>query len=658
MTKRALLCSAAVIALGAGLVAPVPAVAVPLDFVTPRAAAKTLAANFSHAAFLDANGGVWASGFQKDGALGDGVAAESSVDDPVAAPLPAGVSGTKVDVGGDVTVVLGDNGVVYGAGRNDAGQLTGTGAKSTLTAFTWSPSVVAPPAIVDVATADSSGVGGHTIALGADGLLYETGARDGGPAAATALQLFSPSLPAGAGTPTSVVAGTGDVLVVTDTGRLYGIGSNITSRLGGDWVDATTWVRLDTTAGVVAAVAGYGHTSWLTSTGALYGVGSDAHGQLGNGDPKAASSTPVQAPGVWTGIAGEGGDSTTALTSAGAVYVLGRQPDFSDATSPALVAGSAGLVVSEIGAGATTQLMRTVDGKVYGAGQQNFAQLGSGSNPITSWRVQDDQPTVATASILPAGPVQVGRTLTAGAGSWVPAPATTTYEWRYGTGPGSVVAGTSQDFTPLPADLGKDLHLLVNVSGADLVPSSRQADVGTVLPGAFTGGGNPVVAGTNGVGKKLTASVAATVPASATTWQWYRDNAAIAGATGPAYTQVRADAGRQLVVRTTRALTGYVSVTTGSVARRVPAFSTSRPTITGKARKGSRLVASKGGWSAYGHTFTVRWYRNGKLIAGATRYGYVVTKKDKGRTLTVRVTAKRAGWPAVVVVSAGKRIAR
>lgn len=644
--------------LGAALLIPVTPATAAIDFTVARSTARTISADFTHAAFLDANGGVWASGEQEHGSLGNGVTTSGSVNDPIAIPLPSGVVATKVDVGGGCTVVLGNNGVLYGTGANGQGQLTGSGDKSAMTAFAWAASVPTPPTVVDFSTSDSGGSSAATIVLGEDGNLYDTGTRTTGDIPITELTLFDYSLPVDAGNPVQVIAGYEDILVITDTGRLYGIGTNPSNRLSGSWLNASTWVRLDTTGGVVAAIAGYSHTAWLTSVGTLYSVGSDASGQLGDGDPKAGSATPVTAAGTWTAIAGDAGDSTVLLKSDGTAHVTGLQPDFSTATSPTPVPGGAGLTIGEVAAGATSLMMRTTDGRVFGAGQQNFAQLGAGTNPVVSWRLQDDQPTVSTTSVAPAGAPTVGQQLSAGSGTWVPAPTTTTYEWRYGTGPSSVVAGTSSTFTPLPADVSKDLHLVVNVSDAALIASSRTADLGTVAAGTLTGVASPVVLGTSGVAKVLTASVTATTPASATTWQWYRDTAAIPGATAATYTQTIADGGRTISVKATRTATGYLTVTSSSIARRIPAFNRTRPVISGIARKGRRLTATKGTWAAYAHTYSVRWYRNGVPITGATKYSYLVTNKDKGKTLTVRVTAKRSGWPSVVRASLGKRIAR
>ncbi|HEY3406577.1 MAG TPA: hypothetical protein VGK53_00235, partial [Propionicimonas sp.] len=68
------------------------------------------------------------------------------------------------------------------------------------------------------------------------------------------------------------------------------------------------------------------------------------------------------------------------------------------------------------------------------------------------------------------------------------------------------------------------------------------------------------------------------------------------------------------------------------------------PTITGTAKVGHRLSVVTGAWSPAPPTLTVRWYRSGKAISGATKLTYKLTKHDYKKKLTVKVTAKGAGF--------------
>ncbi|GAB3259965.1 hypothetical protein [Nocardioides dilutus] len=70
------------------------------------------------------------------------------------------------------SLVVGDDGVVYGTGSSDYGQLTGTGNRATLTALTGLP------AGVRGVTAAASWY--HSLVVGDDGVVYGTGRNNYG----------------------------------------------------------------------------------------------------------------------------------------------------------------------------------------------------------------------------------------------------------------------------------------------------------------------------------------------------------------------------------------------------------------------------------------------------------------------------------------------
>lgn len=74
------------------------------------------------------------------------------------------------------------------------------------------------------------------------------------------------------------------------------------------------------------------------------------------------------------------------------------------------------------------------------------------------------------------------------------------------------------------------------------------------------------------------------------------------------------------------------------------------PTITGTAKVGKTLKVKVGTWVAK-PTFSYRWYRSGTPISGATKASYKLTKADKGKKITVKVTGKRSGWETLGKVS-------
>lgn len=79
------------------------------------------------------------------------------------------------------------------------------------------------------------------------------------------------------------------------------------------------------------------------------------------------------------------------------------------------------------------------------------------------------------------------------------------------------------------------------------------------------------------------------------------------------------------------------------------------PTISGKAKVGKRLTAIRGSWQPTPGKYTYRWYRNGSSIKGATAKTYRLKKADKGKRISVKVTASGTGLQTVSVMSAKTR---
>ena len=73
---------------------------------------------------------------------------------------------------------------------------------------------------------------------------------------------------------------------------------------------------------------------------------------------------------------------------------------------------------------------------------------------------------------------------------------------------------------------------------------------------------------------------------------------------------------------------------------------------------GKKLKASLGSWSPAPTRITYTWLRNGKPIKGAHQATYKVTRKDRGKKISVRVTGSRDGYPSVSVTSRPKKVKR
>jgi hypothetical protein len=192
---------------------------------------------------------------------------------------------------------------------------------------------------------------------------------------------------------------------------------------------------------------------------------------------------------------------------------------------------------------------------------------------------------------------------------------------------------------------------------AALVLLAATAAGGSGVPVATS---RPAVNGTLQQGSRLTAnpgSWSASGPVGFA-YQWSRCDAAgghcssIHGATGPTYTQVRADVGHTLAVTVAAHAAGGTAVAyaplAGLVAPKAAAFAaTAQPALAGDAFVGSTLSVSAVRWTAIAPIATYRWLRcnqNGRLctgIRGARSVSYTLTAADAGHVVAALVTASR-----------------
>ncbi|KZE89276.1 CAP domain-containing protein [Microbacterium sp. TNHR37B] len=165
----------------------------------------------------------------------------------------------------------------------------------------------------------------------------------------------------------------------------------------------------------------------------------------------------------------------------------------------------------------------------------------------------------------------------------------------------------------------------------------------------------PQIAGTAKAGVKLTAKPGTWTSGTKLRYQWYAGGKAVSGATAKSYTPQAKDAGKALKVKVTGSKTGYGS--TSKTSKSTPkvaapsALKLTTPKISGTAKVGKKLTLVRGSWTS-GTTFTYRWYRDGKYIPGATKTSYTLTKSDKGKTISIKVTGKKSGYKTASRTSA------
>ncbi|KQP13175.1 cadherin domain-containing protein [Pseudorhodoferax sp. Leaf267] len=187
----------------------------------------------------------------------------------------------------------------------------------------------------------------------------------------------------------------------------------------------------------------------------------------------------------------------------------------------------------------------------------------------------------------------------------------------------------------------------VTVLASDGTRTDSQALQITVtnLPEAPTGG--PVVTGSAVQGQTLSAGTGTIADGDGLgpfSFQWLRDNDAIAGATGASYTLGQADVARNIRVRVSWTDGGgtqeaLVSPAVGPVAN-VNDAPTGLPTITGTPTEDQTLTVNTtaiGDADGLG-TLSYQWVRGGTDIDGATGTSYQLVDADVGQPVSVRVS--------------------
>ncbi|MFG2956228.1 hypothetical protein ACGF5O_21205 [Streptomyces sp. NPDC048291] len=153
--------------------------------------------------------------------------------------------------------------------------------------------------------------------------------------------------------------------------------------------------------------------------------------------------------------------------------------------------------------------------------------------------------------------------------------------------------------------------------------------------------------GTARTGSKLTCSATWSGYNATAAWSWLRDGKAVSGATGTTRTLTADDYAHKIACKVT------VSNGAGSVGSTAPAVTVAvgpalkaakAPSYSGTTKVGHKLTAAHGTWSPAATSYSYVWKRDGKAVTGATRSTYVLVKADKGRKITVTVTAHRRGW--------------
>ena len=222
----------------------------------------------------------------------------------------------------------------------------------------------------------------------------------------------------------------------------------------------------------------------------------------------------------------------------------------------------------------------------------------------------------------------------------------------------NIPGATGATYTLVAADEGKTIKVTVSFTDGEGNPETLTSDpTGEVEAKPNTEAtGQPTIYGIARVGETLTADTSGIDDEDELTnvafaYQWLRDNAEIASATGETYTLVADDEGKTIEVKVSftddadheETLT---SAPTGEVEAKPNTKATGAPTIDGMAQVGETLTADTSGIDDADELTTVafsyQWTRSDGSgdtnIHDATGSSYTLTGDDEGKTIKVKVS--------------------
>jgi hypothetical protein len=221
------------------------------------------------------------------------------------------------------------------------------------------------------------------------------------------------------------------------------------------------------------------------------------------------------------------------------------------------------------------------------------------------------------------------------------------YQWLLDGAP--ITGATAASYTPAPANAEKQLQVKLGAPGQSVISPAV-----TVGAAAFHTAWRPGLRGIPQVGRILTAVTGRWSPHPTFEYQWLLDDEPIEGETHSTLVVAAGYAERSVGVRVTAKRAGYVTRGTSSdaVGIRKGSLKGSAPRITGRARAGETLHVLRGDWEPKPE-FRYRWLAGGRPVEErGSGVAYKVRPQDRGKRITVEVTARAVGYDPIVKTSA------
>ena len=230
-----------------------------------------------HTLILKNDGTLWGCGDNSCGQLGLG----NTINRNTFTQITTNADNIKeICCGYNHTLILKNDGTLWSCGENDVGQL-GLGDKTNRTVFTQ-------------ITTNTNNIkeiycgAHHNFILKNDGTLWGCGYNDAGQLGLvnTTNRTTFTQVTTNADDIKSVYCGSGYTLILKNDGTLWGCGYNEYGQLGlGDTISRNTFTQVTTNTDDIKSVyCGMNHTLILENDGTLWSCGDNQYGQLGLGD--------------------------------------------------------------------------------------------------------------------------------------------------------------------------------------------------------------------------------------------------------------------------------------------------------------------------------------------------------------------------------------
>jgi alpha-tubulin suppressor-like RCC1 family protein len=356
---------------------------------------------------ITADGQVYGAGANNYGQLGNGATATRQ-STPVRFNLPVSVKAAKMFVHGESTFVITETGAVYAAGAGTYGQLGNGAAVNSST-----PVLMSLPAGEKASMIEADAHSVYIVAE--SGKAYFTGANDWsqsgngtlGGQINTPIRFYPNAGDAGQPTVRQVVTDGASGWALLSDGSIWGVGRTSDGQLGnsaapigsGSYSSQFRNFELGAERAVQMATD-YADLVVLTESGKVYGAGRNDSGELGCGNTTrqtvpCQALLPANVKGAYIINAGDGlvgasdryTDNTLVLTTDGKAYAMGDNyygqlgigAAGSPQSTPQLMALPSGIEARSVRAGAGTAVVLGSDNRVYAVGNNNYGQLGTGN---------------------------------------------------------------------------------------------------------------------------------------------------------------------------------------------------------------------------------------------------------------------------------------